>query len=368
MDAPKTAMAALVVALSLGTGCALVLRKSGDEIRRQQNGSKPLAKGEDSRKSKNKGPWRAIVHSASYDASDGLVDGALDALDDPKRKQQIDALGDGLSARVEDVTEKAGEGLIEGVNTKLPETQAVLVALLQGVREDLGLDPENNARTVVRGALDEARVGVRKVRPELRALLEEDVVGVFEEALGKAFGPGLKDRVRDDIKPAIDELGVPQMAEEVGRKTALGFSAGMAEALGEDGRLGVMIDQRVGQAKQTAGQARDTVDDWLARGLLIAFVLAVIVLILVVFWCLRERNERVEAERARNSATEDGERRERMLRLVASAIQRAGQRDELQAFRQEMKELSRDEAGRQAAASLSQFLTLEGLKLERPRG
>lgn len=359
----------LALAAGLGTGCSLVLRRGGDEIRRQQDGSEPFATGSDSSKRKGKRPWRAIVHSASYDAADGLVDGAIDSLHDPERKQQLAELGDDLEGRLHDTTKTAGEGLVEGINGKLPETQPVLVELVRGLRRELGLDPENTARMAMRGALDEARVGVRKMRPELHALLEDDVVGVLRQALDEAFGPGLKDRVRDDIKPAIDELGVPRMAEDVGRKTALGFSAGMAEALGEGGSLGIMIDQRMDRAKQTAGDAKDAVDQWLARGLLLAFVVAVIVLVLVVFWWLRERNQRAEAERARMAAAEEGQRRERMLRLVASAIKRAGQRDEMRAFREEIKRLSQDDDGRRAAAALNQFLTLEGLKLDgAPRG
>lgn len=363
MHAANIARAALLVALCLGTGCSAVLRRGADEIRRQQSGSEAFATGDDSRTRKGPKPWRAVVHTASYDAADGLVDGALDALDEPKRKQQLEELGDDLEARIGGATKKAGEGLMEGVNAKLPDTQPVLVALVQGLREELGLDPEKTARTVVRSALDEARVGVKQVRPEVRALAE-DLVGVVKQAMDEAFGPKLKDRVRDDIKPAIDELGVPQLAEDVGKRTALGFSAGMAEALGPSGSLGVVIDQRVAQAKESAGNAKEAVDQWLARGLLLALVVAVIVLVLVVVWWLRERNQRVEAERARQAAAEAGQRRERMLRLVASAIQRAGARDDLTAFREEIKRLSQDDDGREAAAALNQFLTLEGLKLE----
>lgn len=352
-------------ALGLGPGCAMVLRRGGDEIRRQQSGSEPFATGTDSRE-RNRGPWRAIVHSASHDAADGLVDGALDALDEPERKAQLQALGDGLETRLTNTSRKAGEGLVEGMNATLPRTRIALVELVEGLRNELGLDPEQTARTFMRGAFDEARVGVRELRPEVRGLAQ-DLVEVVRQAMDEALGPKLKDRVRDDLKPAIDELGVPQLAEDVGKRTALGFSAGMAEALAEDGSLGKVIDQRVERAKQTAGEAKDAVDEWLARGLLLAFVVAVIVLVLVVFWWLRERNERVEAERSRKAAAEAGERRERMLRLVASAIHRAGERDDLLAFREEIKRLSRDDDGREAAAALSQFLTLEGLKLDRPR-
>jgi hypothetical protein len=364
--AAKIATAGLLVTLGFATSCTLVLQRSGDEIRRQQNGSEPFATGEDSREGKE--PWRAIVHSAGYDAGDGLVDGALAAAQDPEREQQLEQLGDDLEARAGSTAKAAGEGLVAGVSAKIPEAQPFVMALLEGVRDELNLDPERMGRQLARGAMSEARVGVRNLRPEVHRLLEEDIVGVFREAFDGAFGPGLKQRARDDIKPAIDELGIPVLAEDVGKRTALGFSAGMAEALGRDGRLGLVIDERVARAKETAGDAKDAVDAWLARGLLLALVIAVVVIVLVVFRWLRERGERVEAQRARNAAAEEGERRERMLRLVTGAIKQAGARDGLVAFREEIKRLSQQEGDRETAAALSYFLTREGLKLEKPAG
>lgn len=356
----------LSLLLGLGAGCALVLRHSGDELRRQQSGSETFATGTRSREGDE--PWRAIVHTAGYDAADGLVDGTLDALDDPERKQQIEELGDAFETRLGSSTSKAGEDFVAGINGKLPETEAVLATLVQRLRKELAIDPERTGRAFVRGAIAEARTGVGQLRPQVRAMVEEDVVGVVRQALDEALGPKLKARVRDHVKPAIDELGVPQLAEDVGRRAARGFSAEMAESLGPGGSLGVVIDHRIDQARDVAGEATDVVDRWLARGLLIALVVAVIVIVLVVVWWLRERNERVEAERARKAAAEAEAQRERMLRLVASAIHRAGQRDDLRAFREEMKRLSREGDGREAAAGLSQFLVLEGLKLDAPRG
>lgn len=365
MHASKIAAASLV-ALALCSSCAGVLRRSADEIRRQQNGSEPQATGADSRRRKGKSPWRAVVHTATYDAADGLVDGALDAAREPARQQQLRELGDELQARAGATARTAGAGLVDGLNEGLPGTRAVLVELVQGLRKDLGLDPEKTARTFMRGAMSEARVGVKQLRPQIHALIEDDIVGVVRKALGEAFGPGLQDRVRDDIKPAIDELGVPALAQEVGKKTALGFSDGMAVALGKDGRLGQVIDARVEGAKAAAGEAREAVDAWLARGLLLALVIAIVVLVLVVFRWLHERSERVEAVRARKAAAEEGERRERMLRLVTGAIKQAGDRDGLTAFREEMRRLSQQPSDRDTAAALSYFLVHEGLKLDHP--
>jgi hypothetical protein len=356
------AVAALLVLLGLCTGCALMMQRSADELRRQQSGSEPDATGTDSRRRKGKSPWRAVVHTAAYDAADGLVDGAVDATKDPKRREQLRTLGDDLQSRVESVAETAGAGIIDGVNARLPATQPVLVELVEQLRKELGIDPEQTGRKLMRGAMAEARTGVRDLRPEIHRLLEHDVLGVFQQA----FGPGLKDRVRDDIKPAIDELGVPQLAEDVGKRAALGFSAGMAEALAADGSLGHVIDDRVDRAKQTAGQAKEAVDAWLARGLLLALIVAVVVIVVVVFWWLKERGERVEAQRAREAAAAEGERRERMLRLVTGAIKKAGARDTLAAFREEMRRRSAQDDERETAAALSYFLTREGLKLEHP--
>lgn len=362
----KATLAALLLVLSLGCGCALAVQRTADAIRRQQNGSEPEATGADSRRRKGKPPWRAIVRTATYDAADGLVDGALDDLDDPARRQQLRALGDDLEARVGTTARAAGEGLVDGLNTKLPETRPVVVELVQQIRAELGLDPARSTRKIVRGAFAEVRTGLGSLGPEVHRLLEDDVVGVLGHALDDALGPGLAERVRTDIRPAIDELGVPALAEDVGKRTALGFSAGMAEALAADGRLGQVIDERVAGARQTAGEVKSAVDQWLARGLLLALVLAIAVLLVVGARWVAERNERVDAQRAREAAAAEGERRERMLRLVTEAIQKAGARDGLLAFREEMRRLTAQADARETAAALSYFLTREGLKLDKP--
>lgn len=168
-------MAALLVALGLGTGCALVMQRSADELRRQQNGSEPDADGSDSHRRKGKSPWRAVVHTAAYDAADGLVDGAVDATKDPKRREQLRTLGDDLETRVESVAASAGAGIIDGVNARLPATQPILVEMFEQLRKELGIDPEQTGRKLVRGAMAEARTGIHDLRPEVRRLLEKDV-------------------------------------------------------------------------------------------------------------------------------------------------------------------------------------------------
>lgn len=360
MAGSRIGVIVLLLASMLGTSCATVLRRGGDEIRRQQSGSEPFATAVHSRGSK---PWRAIVHTAAYDAADGLVDGALDATNEPQRRAQLQGLGESLQARVGATARTAGEQLVDGMGRALPAIEPVLVEVLEGVRDELQIDPEQTGRKLARGMSRGMREGLVTLGPEVRRLLEEDVLGVF----GDALGPGLRERVRSDIRPALDELDVPRLAEDVAKRAALGFSAGMAESLAKDGRLGQVLDDRVAEAKATAGQAKQAVDQWLARGLLIALVLAVVVIVVVVAWWLEERSERVDAVRASRAATEEGERRERMLRLVAGAIKQAGSRDSLAAFREEIKRLTEQESERETAAALNYFLTREGLKLDRPR-
>lgn len=340
----RLAAALLLLLLGFTTSCALALRRGGDELRRQQSGSEPFATRTDSDPRKSKPPWRAVVHTASYDA----VDGALDAVEDPERRARLQRLGEGLESRTQALAKAAGEGLVEGIGEGLPQTQPAIVALLEGVRDELGLDPYLTGRKLARGMTAGVRDGMQDV-------------------LGEAFGPDLPRRVRENIRPALDELDVPRLAEDVGHRTALGFSEGMAEALAEDGRLGRVIDDRMAKAKQTAGEARQAVDAWLARGLLLALVLAMTVIVVVIFRWLRERAERRDAERARQALAEEGERSERMLRLVTSAIKHAGARDQLAAFRDEIKRLAEQPGERETAAALSYFLTREGLKLDAPR-
>lgn len=363
MASSKLTATVLVLLLSFTTSCALVLQRGSDELRRQQSGSDPHATRVDSSPRKSQPPWRSIVHTASHDAAVGLVDGALDAAEDPRRKARIQQLRTGMESGVKATARAAGEGLVEGLNEALPATQPVIVEVMEGVRDELGLDPYRAGRKLARGMTVGVHDGLKDLRPEIRKLLEDDVLGVF----GDAFGPDLARRVREDVRPALDELDVPRLAEDVSRRSALGFSEGMAEALSDDGHLGRVIDQRMARAKQTAGEAKEAVDAWLARGLLLALVVAMTVIVVVVFRWLKERAERREAERARQAAAEDGERRERMLRLVTAAIKQAGARDRLAAFRDEIKRLAQQPDERETAAALSYFLTREGLKLDAPR-
>jgi hypothetical protein len=358
MASSRITMAVLLLALGSSTSCIVVLGKGGSELRQPANGTE---------RSESTESRQSLVRTAPSNVAGGVVDGALDAVEQPKRRARLLRLGDALQARVKATARAAGGGIVDGMTARLPEAQPALVALLNGVREELHLDPERTGRKLARGAMSELRVGVVKLRPELHRLVEDDVVGVVRSAFAEALGPGLRERVRSDIKPAIDELGMPALAEDVGKKAALGLSAGMAEALAENGSLGMAIDGRLEKARASAGEAKEVVDQWLARGLLLALVVAVIVLVLVGFWWLRERAERAEAERARTAAAANGERLERMLRLVARAIERAGARDELSAFREEIKRLTQQEGERDTAAALNSFLVREGLKLGKPR-
>lgn len=353
----RTATALLLLSvLVLATSCAGILRRSGDEIRRQQVKSKPQATGTDSSK-KSKKPTRAIVHKATYDAADGFVDGAIDSFQDPDRKEQLDELGDSLEERIESITEGAGESMVAGVNKKLPETRGAIIEMMEGIGKELGLDPEKNIRKI----FGEIAKGVKtEIRPQVHALIEEDILGVFEDKMADALGPKLKDRVRDNIKPALDELtkGIPDLAEQLAESTARGFSAGMAASLdpNKEGSLGAIVKTR-------ADVARETVDKGLEYLLLLALLVAIVVIIVALFKFLRERGERVEAERARAAADQERDERDKMLRLVTAAIQEAGKRDSLQAFRQEIKRMSKDGGDTETAAALNYFLTREGLKL-----
>lgn len=368
MSRSRLAALALLLPLCGTTSCASILQRSADEIRRQQVKSKPHATGTDSRNKRKRGTStnkkndksdvpRAIVHGATYDAASGLVEGAADTLDQPKTREKFAAVGDRLQTRVEDLSRGAGEAAIDGMNTKLPEMRGGIVKMLDQIGKEIGLDPEKSLQLIMR----EVGRGLRKeVRPQVRLLVEEDVLGAVEDKMGDAFGPKLKDRVRDNVKPALDELtkDIPDLAEQLAESTARGFSAGMAKSLdpNREGSLGAVV-------RGQAGDAREAVDKWIAYALLLAFVIAVVVIIVALFKFLTERGERKEAQRARVQADEDRDRQERMLRLVTTAIRDAGEQDSLEAFRRAIKGRTSNEEQREAAADLNHFLTREGLKL-----
>ena len=81
MAVSRIAMAALLLSLGFGTSCGLVLERSGNETRRQRDGSEPLATEDGSDRRKHKKPRRSLVRTVASNAAAGLVEGALDAVE-----------------------------------------------------------------------------------------------------------------------------------------------------------------------------------------------------------------------------------------------------------------------------------------------
>lgn len=324
----KTAAALMLLsALTPTTGCAdLLLRRAGDEIRRQQIDSEPLATGTDSAPGAPR-PTRAIVHSATYDAADGLVDGIVDSLQDPDRRDEIDGLADGLEERVESISEGAGESLITGVDSRLPRLQGTLARMLLGIGKELDLDPERTVRLMFRQAGKSLETDIR---PQVRLLVRE--------VLDEAMGPGLQTRMDQNVTPAVRELTkdlpalVGDIAEQAVRRSA---------AAAKDELQPVRV------------QVQETTDE-INRGLLRLLVILLVVLAIVatvvgaLWW--RARSQR--------------EHREKMLRMVASAIKQVGEDGTVESYRAKIKEIAQlDRKQRATLAGLRSFLTREELKL-----
>lgn len=360
------AVGAAVVLVGLA-GCGMILNRSAETIRRQQNRADPFATGEEigtKRKPADK-PARAIVHSASYDAADGLVDGALDAISEPKRREQLDALGDSLELRVGGVSKTAGESIIVGIGEKVPALRPVLAEMIGGLKSDLHLDPEGTARRVTRAALSEAGDGMRtELRPQIRKLVSDDIIGSIRGGIDQLIGPQLQERVRDHVVPAMKELtkDAPQLAEDLGKGAAKGLGDGIAASLDtvDPNSLGSRI-------KALMGDAKGQVDDWLSRALLLALVVAFAAIVVAVFKWLGERSRRQAAVAARVGAEEQAKRHERMLELVTAAIHQVGAKGSLEDFRETIKALSSDGPPLETRAALNEFLTRRKLKLETPR-
>lgn len=375
---PRIGRVLLIVALVFASGCALILRRSGDEIRQQQNESKPGATGANTKALRKKRPGakptREIVRTAGKDLSSGLVEGAFDALDEPERKEKIAALREGIVAFVG----KVPADVIDGIREKLPELQPAIVALIQGVQAELGLDPVKTARKVMQAALDEARTGIRKMRPEIHALVEKDLIGPFKDALDGVDGEKLAQTVRTHVKPALQELtsDTPELAEKLGKKAASGLSQGLAQELekqapgtlgGEIGRLANRLDE---SAKKATDNAATVAGNALSDAAVFGFIaLAAILVVALAVAFIRYAGQRVKAdqsERARAATDELRLVNEEMLRLVTKAIHDAGQRDSLDVFRTAIKRIATEQNKQKVRADLDRFLEETNVRL--PKG
>jgi len=359
-----------LVLAGAGPGCGVILNRTGENLRKQQNASEPYADGLDTgtKKKKPAKPARAIVHTAAYDASEGLVDGALDALDQPKRRAQFEKLANDLETRVGSTTKTAGGGLVDGMKERLPELQPVLSKMLLDVKAELHLDPEAAARKVMKAAFAEAGTGMRDhLRPQVKGMTN-DVVGSVRTGFEGLVGPGLKQKVHDNVVPALDEIlgRLPETGEKLGKSAAKGMTDGLAASLDPqvDGSLGMRIDTLL---DRSVDRVREPVDDWMRYVLFAALVIAIVALIAAVIRWLGERHARLVARQAQAAAEEQRARTEEMLTLVASAIQRAGANGSVEDFREEIKALSQDDGWLKIRAKLDEFLIRNKLKLERPR-
>ena len=372
---PRIGRVLLVLALVMASGCALILRRGADEIRQQQNESQPGANGADTKALRKKKPHakatREVVRTAGKDLSAGLVEGAFEELDKPERKEQIASVREGIT----DFVGKVPAEIIDGVREQLPTLQPAIVDLVNGVRDELGLDPVGTARKVTRAALEEARSGIHELRPEIHALVEKDLIGPFKSALDDVDGEKLAQTVRTHVKPALQELtsDTPDLAEKLGKKAASGLSQGLAQELEktESGTLGGELERIAARldesAEKATGNAGQVVGNALSDAALFGFIaLAAILIVALAVAFIRYAGQRVkaeQAERARASTDELRQVNEEMLRLVTKAIHDAGQRDSLDVFRNAIKRIAAQENKQGVRADLDRFLDQTNVRL-----
>ncbi|MCA9650810.1 MAG: hypothetical protein H6712_09415 [Myxococcales bacterium] len=327
MPRPRIATVLLLGMLGSTLGCAdLMVQRAGDALRRQQVGSQPHATGVDSRKGAP-GPTRAIIHGATYDAADGLVDGLVDSLEDPDRQDKLDALADKLEERVESISEGAGEAAIVGVNAKLPEMQGTITRMVRNLRRDLDLDPEKTVQKVFR------QVGKSlesEVRPQVKLMIKE--------VLDEAMGPGLQERMDNNVTPAVRELtkDLPTLVGDIAEQAVT--------------RSLKAANEGIAPVQSKFQETTEEINRGLLRLLIVLLVVLAIVATVVGFLWWRARGQR--------------ESRDRMLRMVASAIKQVGEEGTVGMYRQKIKEIAQLNRNERATlASLRSFLTREELKL-----
>ncbi|MEM9456806.1 MAG: hypothetical protein AAGF11_21695 [Myxococcota bacterium] len=436
--------ATLLVVLLLGTaGCSLILRNASDELRTQQNESEAYAVGDQSGPAAPI-PTRSVVHTAARDLGDGLVDGALTSIEGDDNAARLAE----LRRRLDQATKELAQSAIEGVDDKLPELEQSINHLIAQIRKELNLDPVGQVRTIIREASTQIRREL-PAKGEIGSLGNDLVSGLARSlAQQLTVQPHACVYFETPMQAAdVDPLAPPAPAgSAAAAPTAPGSSPGSDSAAEPDARadpkqqaplrrprviglrcfptgdvdpedvtlgtrlvmllehVGVILDDRiinagdvvggqVGGLGETVNKTVDRIGDvsenitTIALSAGIAFLVAIILLLVALYFWSREFGRRRDAQQREQEARSAAEevsaleaKMTRMLALVTGSIKEAGEaadpvergedgqlhrRDRLDLYRQIIKARGKDDA--ELYADLNRYLLAADMKIERPR-
>lgn len=256
------------------------------------------------------------VQEAARRLAQGLTSGALDGLTDEQRVAKARALSEEY---VQALTRAVGKGLHEEISPAVEGAvertvaRAVAAALSPKTRQDASALVASLTRSTLKTFAESTR---DDVGPALQTVLEANLGPALQRVIEDNLGPALRKTIEKDLTPAVrDAMGgdlapaAAHLSREVSREVVLGVVDAFA-AIEHDERLAEF-------RKKFWGDVRATIDQGIRASEILAWILALIVVILglVLIRAVVIRRH-LEAER---------ERSERMLIGILHELQKGGE-------------------------------------------
>lgn len=256
------------------------------------------------------------VQAAARRLAEGLTEGAIDGATDPERAEKLRKLSEDYVGTLSRAVGKSlNEDISPAVEGAVERTvrRALAAALSPETRRDASALADALTRRTVKALADSARDDLGpalqtvlevNLGPALKKVIEDDLGPALHKAIAKDLAPAVRDALAGDLGPAAGKL-----SREVSREVVLGVVDAMA-ALEHDERLASFNDR-------FWGRLNSTLDDGLRFGELVAWLLALVVLILGILL--------VRSILVRRSLEQERERSERMLIGILRELQRSGE-------------------------------------------
>lgn len=256
------------------------------------------------------------VQAAARKLAQGLTEGALDGLTDEERAKKARELSE---AYVGALTKAVGEGLQEDISPAVEGAvertvrRALAAALSPQTRKDAGALADALTRRTVKALADSLR---DDLGPALQTVLETNLGPALQKVIEDDLGPALRKTIEKDLAPAVRDAitgdltpVAGRVSREVSREVVLGVVDAMA-ALEHDERL-------KGVGDRLWGRINSTIDQGIRASEILAWILALVVLILGLLL--------VRSILVRRHLADERERSERMLIGILQVLQKSGE-------------------------------------------
>ena len=244
------------------------------------------------------------VQEAARRLAQGLTSGALDGLTDEQRVAKARALSEEY---VQALTRAVGKGLHEEISPAVEGAvertvaRAVAAALSPKTRQDASALVASLTRSTLKTFAESTR---DDVGPALQRVIEDNLGPALRKTIEKDLTPAVRDAMGGDLAPAAAHL-----SREVSREVVLGVVDAFA-AIEHDERLAEF-------RKKFWGDVRATIDQGIRASEILAWILALIVVILGLVL--------IRAVVIRRHLESERERSERMLIGILHELQKSGE-------------------------------------------